>query len=73
MGLRGGILALKRKYFPLAVFGTVVIMIWDILLAELSMQAISSYDRLTGIMCAMFIFIFAIIGMVFIVISKKRK
>jgi hypothetical protein len=72
-GFTGGILAFKGKYFLLAVFGTVVIMVWDILFANLAMQTTSSYDRLTGVMFALFVFIFAIISMVFIVISKKEK
>lgn len=71
-GFTGGILAFRRKYFPLTVFGTIVIMVWDILLAELSMITSESYNRLTGVMFAMFIFIFAIIGMVFMAVSKKE-
>jgi hypothetical protein len=71
-GFTGGIVTFRKKYFPLAVFGTVVIMVWDVLFAELSMTTSESYNRLTGVMFAMFTFIFAIIGMVFIAVSKKE-
>ena len=71
-GFAGALCAFKRKYLPFAVLGTAVIMVWAILVANLALIAPSGYDRLTGVMFSMFIFIFSIVSLVFIVASRNR-
>lgn len=75
-GFAGAICAFKRKYPAVAVLGTVGIMVWAVLVAKLALITPSGYDRLTGVMFSMFIFIFSIISMLFIAVSgdefKKR-
>ena len=70
-GFAGAICAFKRKYPPFAVLGTAFIMVWAILVARLALIAPSGYDRLTGMMFSMFIFIFSIISLSFIAVSRK--
>jgi hypothetical protein len=70
-GFGGAIFAFKRRYLLLAVFGTIVIMIWAVLFAELALIAPVS-SQLTGVMFGMFTFIFSITSMVFIVVSRKE-
>ena len=71
-GFAGALCAFKRKYLPFAVLGTAVIMVWAILVAKLALIAPSGYDRMTGVMFSMFIFIFSIVSLVFIVASRNR-
>ena len=70
-GFAGAIFAFKRRYLPLTVFGTIVIMIWAVLLAKLALTAPMS-SRLTGVMFSMFTIIFSIISLVFIAVSRKE-
>jgi len=71
-GFAGALCAFERKYLPFAVLGTAVIMVWAILVAKLALIAPSGYDRMTGVMFSMFIFIFSIVSLVFIVASRNR-
>jgi hypothetical protein len=70
-GFAGAIFAFKRRYLSLAVFGTIVIVIWAVMFAKLALIAPVS-SQLTGVMFSMFVFIFSIISMVFIVVSRKE-
>jgi hypothetical protein len=70
-GFGGAIFAFKRRYLLLPVFGTIVIMIWAVLFAKLALIAPVS-SQLTGVMFGMFTFIFSIISMVFIAVSRKK-
>jgi hypothetical protein len=72
LGFTGGIFAFKRQHLWFAVLGTFVTMFWAILFGELAMIATTSSDRLTGIMFSMFIFIFSIISLVFVALSRKE-
>jgi hypothetical protein len=71
-GFTGAIFAFKRKYLSLAVFGTIIIMVWAALFAKLATtNTPTNTDTLTGVMFGLFTFIFSIIGLAFIAASRK--